>query len=374
MDAFKMKKKIGLVFNIAPVYRKAIYTQIDNSWNCRWVFGDQNLSIKEFDKQILQKVSLLPVHNRKNIWYFKHFNRWLKSNNDLSHIIVIGDAHCLSVWGLLLKRMFKRQKIKVTLWTHGWYGRENKLERILKRFLFKMTDSILLYGDYAKQLMIKEGVTPDKLFVVHNSLDYNAQLKLRRDLKLSDLYKAHFQNNQKNIVFIGRLEYSKRLDLLLDAMSILKCRGELYNLTLIGDGSERSALESKAVNLGIDSQIWFFGASYDEKTNGELLFNADVCVSPGNIGLTAIHSLMFGTPCITHNNFPYQGPEFESIKEGKTGAFFKYNDASSLADSISKSMNGNHNRQQIREFCYNEIDANWTPDFQLKVIQKVISS
>lgn len=363
-----------LIFNIAPTYRKAIYTLIDNLWSCRWVFGDNKLNISELDTQILHNVSLLPVVSRKKVWYYKGIGKWLRLNDDVSHIIAIGDAHCLSVWVILLRHIFNRHKFKVTLWTHGWYGRENKLERILKKIFFYLADSILLYGDYARQLMIKEGVSPDKLFVVHNSLDYNAQLRLREALKPSDIYKAHFQNNQKNIVFIGRLEYSKRIDLLLDAMSILKRRDELYNLTLIGDGSERSALESKAVNLGIDSQIWFFGASYDEKINGELLFNADVCVSPGNIGLTAIHSLMFGTPCVTHNNYPYQGPEFESIKEGKTGAFFKYNDISSLADTISKLMNGNHNRQQIREFCYDEIDSNWTPDYQLDVIQKVVSS
>ena len=56
-------------------------------------------------------------------------------------------------------------------------------------------------------------------------------------------------------------------------------------------------------NLNLQDQIWFYGACYDESKLGELIFNADLCVSPGNVGLTAVHSMGYGTPVITHNNF-----------------------------------------------------------------------
>ena len=36
--------------------------------------------------------------------------------------------------------------------------------------LFKMTDGTFLYGNYARELMIKEDFNKDKLFVIHNSL------------------------------------------------------------------------------------------------------------------------------------------------------------------------------------------------------------
>ena len=44
-------------------------------------------------------------------------------------------------------------------------------------------------------------------------------------------------------------------------------------------------------------------------------------VSPGNVGLTAIHSLSYGTPVLTHNNFNNQMPEVESIQPGFNGYF-----------------------------------------------------
>ncbi len=65
-------------------------------------------------------------------------------------------------------------------------------------------------------------------------------------------------------------------------------------------------------------------------------YNASVCVSPGNIGLTAIHALSFGCPIITHNNFAEQMPEFESIKPSKTGYFYQQGDIADLKDKIRK--------------------------------------
>ena len=43
---------------------------------------------------------------------------------------------------------------------------------------------------------------------------------------------------------------------------------------------------------------------------------ANVTVSPGPIGLTAIQSLTYGVPAITNDEFSTQGPEFETIEPG----------------------------------------------------------
>ena len=104
-----------------------------------------------------------------------------------------------------------------------------------------------------------------------------------------------------------------------------------------------------------------------------MIYNADLCVSPGNIGLTAMHALVFGTPATTHDDFPHQMPEFEAIREGVTGTFFKYNDVESLANSISRwfAENGNK-REEVRRACMKEIDENWTPQFQLSVLKKYL--
>jgi glycosyltransferase involved in cell wall biosynthesis len=48
----------------------------------------------------------------------------------------------------------------------------------------------------------------------------------------------------------------------------------------------------------LDDFIVFYGESYNERELAPLIALADVCVSPGNVGLTAIHALTYGTPVI----------------------------------------------------------------------------
>ena len=49
---------------------------------------------------------------------------------------------------------------------------------------------------------------------------------------------------------------------------------------------------------------------------------SDLTVSPGNIGLTAIHSLSYGTPVCSHSNFNNQMPESEAIINFEKWFFF----------------------------------------------------
>jgi glycosyltransferase involved in cell wall biosynthesis len=236
-----------------------------------------------------------------------------------------------------------------------------------------MVDGVFLYGNYAKNLMVQNGFNSNKLHVIHNSLDYDVQLPIRDSLTINELYKGHFKNGAPVLCFIGRLTSVKKIHILIDALYIMNKRGTHLNLILIGDGEERKSLEDKVNQLELSDRVWFYGESYDERTNAELLYNADLCVAPGNIGLTAMHAMMFGCPCMSHDDFPYQMPEFEAIIPNQTGNFFKRDDVQSLADSIENwfAVNGNR-REEIRKACYQEIDMNWNPHKQIEIFKQVI--
>ena len=143
-------------------------------------------------------------------------------------------------------------------------------------------------------------------------------------------------------------------------------------MTYIGDGPKKAELEALVQESGLKDNVWFYGACYDEKQISQLIYNADLCVSPGDIGLTAIHSMTFGTPVITHNDFSHQGPEFEAIDDGRTGTFYQVNDVDDLANCIQTWLNNGLNREQIRQNCYEVIDNKYNPHRQVEMIRKVI--
>ena len=272
---------------------------------------------------------------------------------------------------LLFAKLYPKKKIY--LWSHGKYGKEGRLKTLVQSFFFNLADGTFLYGDYAKKIMSESGFDSSKLYVIKNSLNYDHQLQLRKESKTTGIYEKYFGNTNKVLIFIGRLTPVKHLDMLLYSVKALEQKGENYNLVFVGDGSEKIKLETLTNELNLTSKIWFYGACYDDVQNCELIYNADLCVAPGNVGLTAMHAMVFGTPVLSHNNFSWQMPEFEAIKPGVTGIFFDYMNQESLTSSISEWFEKHvSSRESVRQACYDEIDHYWNPYYQIEVLKSVI--
>lgn len=368
--------KIAMLFPYAPSYREAIYKKMDTCMDVHWFFaGNAERNLRLLDYSVLKSCNL----DMSEIKIIGPVTRYGGINSlgleEYDALIIAGVIKCLSEWALLFKYGRKKKGPKVLLWTHGWYGKESKFQRIIKKFYFSLADGLLLYGNYAKEGLMKLGVDERKLFVIHNSLDYDVQLANRKQISTSPIYREHFHSDYPVLIFLGRLTRIKHLDMLLDAVSILNQRGEKVNVVFVGDGEMKDSLQKRATKLGLNDRVWFYGECFDERRNAELLFNADLCVAPGNVGLTAMHSLMFGCPVLTHNDFKWQMPEFESIKEGETGSFFERDNVKSMATKISAWLkDADKNREKIRNACYSEIDSYWTPEYQIKIIEDAIKS
>lgn len=364
-----MNSKLCIIYDTAPHYREAIFKSIDMEYDCIWLFGKTTTDIKEMDLSQLKDVHYYKTYGSPNklYWQGKMISSFLNKKYDALFMLV--SVRSLSVWmTLLLKAIFRPQK-KIYGWSHGWYGREGKLRKKFDLWKGNIMDGWFVYNQKSKDLMVQAGMSPDKIHVIANSLDYHNQIKIRQDLKLSSLYKDHFGNNNPTIIFIGRLTSVKRLDMLIKAIHKIPD----VNLVLVGGGEQQHNLEQIVDHLKIQKRVWFYGPCYDDKKNAELIFNADLCVAPGNVGLTAMHSMVFGTPVISHNDFSWQMPEFEAIRKGQTGDFFERNNVVSLVEKITKWLSGpGKEREKTRQNCYNEIDTKWNPDYQIKIIKKYI--
>lgn len=363
-------KKLCVVYNMAAMYRAPIFRLMDKEFDINWYYGHQIGDIKEMDASELKHVVRT---GRRKIGPFTWQTGVVKLlwRKEYDTYLMLGEPFTLSSWAICVLKKVLFPKKKIYLWSHGWYGREGWFKKWLKRGFFGLADGTFLYGNYARQQAISQGNNPDKLWVIHNSLDYDNHLELRCRMKQSDIYKKYFHNDAPTLIFIGRLTPVKRLDMVIKAMGLLKAKGLEYNLVIVGDGSESKSLKSLAETEGINA--WFYGGCYDDAETASLIYNADVCVSPGNVGLTAMHVMTFGTPVITHSNFCNQMPEFEAIIDGRTGAFFKEGSIESLSNVIKRWFDSHNDREAIREECYSVIDAEWTPHYQMELMHKILN-
>ncbi len=362
--------KVCLVLNGAPHYRASIFRLIDDTFDCEWFFARGKDGIKQ-----------LPLSFFKHSHYLDSKRLWkalccqpgearvlLSKKYDV--FLILGEIVNVSCWwGMFLHNIFNHRH-KVYYWSHGVLGMHNQPRRFFDKLFFSFPFASFVYGNRSRENLIKLGIDSSKLFVIHNSIDYEQQVSFLSKLQPSDIYSSHFYNTDPVIVFIGRLIKDKQLGMVLDAASIAINTNRPFNIVFIGEGEDKLLLQQKTEYYHLRERVWFYGACYDETVLSRLLYNADICVSPGPIGLTAIHAMTYGCPVITHDDFDHHGPEHEAIIKGVTGDFFEYGNVYSLAAVINEWLD-NHldDRETVRENCYLEIGSKWTAQYQIEVLK-----
>ena len=375
-----MKKKVLVVYHYFAHYRLPVMKKMSDEKKAEFDF----LSGETSDIYI-EKVSKESAGNLSLNWSFVE-NIWLGSNwlwqkgliwksitSQHDVVIFLGSPYFISTW--LSAIILKVRRKKVLFWTHG-VVRNGGVKDTLRKFFFKLADGLLVYSSWAKNNLIKHGFEASTLHVINNSLDYDKHVQLRNKLDnvqlLSKKDEIFVNKNLPILLFIGRLTPQKKLVDLISLVVELKARGLECNLLFIGDGDELDALKNEVINNNLENNVVFYGACHKDEELAPLIAMSDVCVSPGEVGLTAIHCMSFGTPVITHDEPMFQMPEFESITEGVTGAFFKRNSFYSLIDCVENWIRNKKDRELVRRNCYNVVDRFYNPEFQVHEILQAI--
>ncbi|MDD5338731.1 MAG: glycosyltransferase [Dehalococcoidales bacterium] len=153
-------------------------------------------------------------------------------------------------------------------------------------------------------------------------------------------------NDEKVLLFVGRIDPLKGIDNLIQSLPLLK---EKYKLVVVG-GDENSrqemeGLKSLASGLGILDKVDFCGSVKQEKL--PLFYSAaDVCVVPSyyeSFGLVPLESLACGTPVVA----TAVGDLSNIIEPGINGCIVADNSPQKLADAITMVLGNNNTESKL---------------------------
>jgi glycogen synthase len=214
---------------------------------------------------------------------------------------------------------------------HGQYRPSNGLlawQEPLKHYVRRRVENISVSHALAKQL----------------DIPYTVVSNPYRDDLFCEM--PEVKRNQE-LVFLGRLDHQKGLDLLFKALKLLQGQALTPRLTVIGTGLEEKNFRRLAQDLGIASQIHFAG----EKTGSELvqLLNAHrIMVIPSRpleaFGIVALEGIACG--CVVLGSA--QGGLPEAI--GPCGETFISEDIQDLAKQLSNLL---HNPERLSGYRTN---------------------
>lgn len=364
--------KVAVVYPFFAHYRGPIINALNNNGQITFHFLSGTKRSKPYSSLKLYDFDNNSNHIvLNNIWFGKFFLyqknllKVLKLNN-YDAVIFLGDWKYISIFISLF--YLKRKNIPFLFWSHGILNTKRTLNNFLKLSFFKLFDKGgFVYDNRAKNNLKKMGYNKP-ISVIYNSLDYDRQKEILEYVLAKDTPDI-ISEYTPYLIFSGRVIKERKLELLFDALSILKRRKTKIKLIVFGDGPYLSILEKYAEEMKIQEMVIFKGECYDESVLAEYFINAVACVYPGPIGLTAIHSLTYGTPVITNDYIDGHKPEIESIIDNVTGLFFKDNKADSLSEKIEEVLSFDSNkRKAFRENAYRVVQDKFTPKNQMEII------
>ena len=136
------------------------------------------------------------------------------------------------------------------------------------------------------------------------------------------------------ILTVARLTKQKNIDVLIEALEILRGRGAEARLQIAGDGDQREFLETKTRELQLDAFVEFLGARLQTELPA-LYAQCDAFALPSvreGMGLVLAEALLCGAPVIATNS----GGVTDIVVENQTGLLFPERDAHALADALEK--------------------------------------
>lgn len=249
-----------------------------------------------------------------------------------------------------------------------------KVDEIAKIGVAKLSR---LYGDSSIEVIAPSIKTKDMLIGYHVRREIHViptGLELSKfDKSITSMQKRSeirksfgFSENDKVIIYVGRLAEEKSLDLVIQGVAKTLEKSIEMKLLIVGDGPDFSRLKKLTEDLGIQKNVILAGAKPREEVPS-LYHSADAFISASlseTQGMTFIEALASGLPLFAR----YDEVLDDLLIPEKTGWFFK--DADDLPNVIENFVElDSETYRSMQEACTLQVKPYSSETFYERVIQ-----
>ena len=178
---------------------------------------------------------------------------------------------------------------------------------------------------------------------ISNGVDISIGKPEGESIRLKIIEQFGLDSKKKTIIYVGRLDGEKRVDLLIDAMHALGRRDT--QLVIVGKGLEAESLKLQVVRLGLDDSCIFTGYVTDSEKR-VLLQQADIfaIASPAELQcIAALEAMSCKTPIVVADQVALP----ELLNGGGNGFSFCYPNSQDLAAKINILLDDDKLRQKM---------------------------
>jgi glycosyltransferase involved in cell wall biosynthesis len=325
----------GEVIKRLPEVEFVVYNPVD----CRvsdWFAGAPNVTARQTPlpsdgrvRKFLGGLGYWPKAFRsENFDLFEGFNQPLIKAPTGRTILTIHDVRRMHAeWGT---------------WERGVY--RFALEKALKS-----ADHLITVSETMKDEIL--GFFPGvSISVIYNGLDVNGF----NALSASDLQFTRQKYNlpQDFLLVVGHYERRKNYHRLIDAIAMLRDRGNACNLVIIGnDSGERKAIEARVASANLSGHVTLLSGLTDHEVRSAYRL-ARLFVFPSSyegFGIPILEAMAAGCPMVLSDL-----PVFREIAQN-TGIYFQHDDPEEMASAIECALSADSERTSQIEFGYQRV-------------------
>ena len=162
---------------------------------------------------------------------------------------------------------------------------------------FSAANHLIAVSEEVKRHLVRQGVRPTKISVVHNGLAPDFQLREREEARKS----LNYVDSDLILGTVSRVTPKKGIEDALVAVSELCNEFPNVRYLVVGDGDGLEHCESLATTLGIRDRIDFVGY---QAAVGDFLPAMDLFVFPTHkeaMGIALVEAMAAGIPCVATN-------------------------------------------------------------------------
>ena len=225
---------------------------------------------------------------------------------------------------------------------------------------------VISNSEFTKRLAIKNGLSENKIQIIHPGCNY----PIKTDVKSIDKAKDLYRNCFPKIITVARLDKRKSHQNILMTIKNLKPRFPNIKYISIGDGEEMQNLENLKNELGLGKEVLLLKDT-TELLKVALLEQADLFLMPSVIykksvegfGISFIEAAAYGTGSIGG----IMGGASDAIQNGVSGYLCDGDDLNSIYETIVKFFDNENFKQLGKNALIFSKNFNWD-----KIIKKYI--
>lgn len=303
------KTKIICLYQVIMHYRIPFYERLsnDNDFNFKLLYGRGKNGTKLVNsKSNLESINKEQLYDLRVPLPFTPFLFFKLILENPNIVFTEGSSSLInSSIAFIYSKIFRK---KFVWWSLGKLQNKEfsglrKLINYWELFIEKHSDAIFTYSSIGANYFKKRGVDSSRIYTAVNVIDTSKKL-----IEISETFEYGYIDKTKfNIGFIGTIQKTKNLELLIDVVKGLNKKYNEFKLHIIGDGEYMSQILNY---IGENESIVMHGrVNYG---SSRILGNCDVFVLPGLGGLAICEGMLNKLPIITGNA---DGTEYDLVDE-----------------------------------------------------------